>query len=66
MVSLMSANPERAISYVLNKSVTQYMDKDVLILSPNTLTRDAARMLRRYETERSGFVDIKLTHSWGF
>ena len=51
MVSLMSANPERAISYVLNKSVTHYMDKDVLILSPNTLTREAARMLRRYETD---------------
>jgi len=47
----MSENPERAVSYVLTKSVTAYMDKDVLILSPNTLTRDAARMLRRYETD---------------
>ena len=28
----MSTNPERAISYVLNKYVTKYMDKDVLIL----------------------------------
>jgi trk system potassium uptake protein TrkH len=27
------------------------MDKDVLILSPNTQTREAARMLRRYETD---------------
>ena len=51
MCSLMSTNPERAISYVLSKYVTQYMDKDVLILSPNTQTRDAARMLRRYETD---------------
>ena len=47
----MSENPERAVSYVLTKSVTAYMDKDVLILSPNTLTRDAARLLRRYETD---------------
>jgi len=47
----MSENPERAVSYVLSKNVTTYMDKDVLTLSPNTLTRDAARMLRRYETD---------------
>ena len=51
MDSLMSTNPERAVSYVLSKFVTQYMDKDVLILSPNTQTRDAARLLRRYETD---------------
>ena len=37
----MSTNPERAVSYVLSKSVTEYMDKDVLILSQNTLTREA-------------------------
>ena len=35
----MSTNPERAVSYVLNKYVTEYMDKDVLILGENTLTR---------------------------
>jgi trk system potassium uptake protein TrkH len=51
MCSLMSTNPERAVSYVLSKFVTQYMDKDVLILSPNTQTREAARLLRRYETD---------------
>ncbi len=51
MDSLMSTNPERAVSYVLSKFVTQYMDKDVLILSPNTRTREAARLLRRYETD---------------
>ena len=51
MVSFMSTNSERAVSYVLSKSVTQYMDKDVLILSPNTQTREAARMLRHYETD---------------
>jgi len=47
----MSTNSERAISYVLSKYVTQYMDKDVLILRPETQTREAARMLRRYETD---------------
>jgi len=51
MVSLMSTNPERAVSYVLSKYVTNYMDKDVLILNQNTLTRDAARMLRHYERD---------------
>ncbi len=48
----MSTNPERAISYVLSKYVTQYMDKDVLSSqSQNTQTREAARMLRSYETD---------------
>ena len=51
MGSLMSTNPERAVSYVLNKYVTEYMDKDVLILPQDTLTREAARMLRHYETD---------------
>jgi trk system potassium uptake protein TrkH len=51
MDSFMSTNPERAVSYVLSKSVTQYMDKDVLILGLNTHTREAARMLRRYEID---------------
>ena len=51
MGSLMSTNPERAVSYVLNKYVTEYMDKDVLILSEKTETREAARMLRHYETD---------------
>jgi len=47
----MSTNPERAVSYVLNKYVTEYMDKDVLILSKHTQTREAARMLRHYEMD---------------
>ena len=51
MGSLMSTNPERAVSYVLSKYVTEYMDKDVLILGKETLTREAARMLRHYETD---------------
>ena len=57
MGSMMSTNPERAISYVLGKYVTQYMDKDVLILSPHTQTREAARMLRRYETDDIIVID---------
>ena len=51
MGSLMSTNPERAVSYILSKSVSKYMDQDVLILSMNTQTREAARMLRHYETD---------------
>lgn len=51
MGSLMSTNPERAVSYILNKYVTKYMDKDVLILSQKTQTREAARMLQHYETD---------------
>ncbi len=47
----MSTNPERAVSYVLSKYVTNYMNKDVLILSLHTQTREAARMLRHYETD---------------
>lgn len=47
----MSTNPERAVSYVLSKYVTEYMDKDVLILGLDTQTREAARMLRHYETD---------------
>ena len=47
----MSTNPERAVSYVLSKYVSEYMSKDVLILSLDTQTREAARMLRHYETD---------------
>ncbi len=55
----MSTNPERAVSYVLNKYVTNYMDKDVLILGQNTQTREAARMLRHYETDDNIVTDEK-------
>ena len=47
----MSTNPERAVAYVLSKYVSEYMNKDVLILGLNTQTREAARMLRHYETD---------------
>ena len=55
----MSTNPERAVSYVLSKYVTEYMDKDVLILSKHTQTREAARMLRHYETDDIIVTDEK-------
>jgi len=53
----MSTNPERAVSYVLAKYVTEYMDKDVLMLDMDTPTRDAATMLRHYETDDIIVVD---------
>ena len=53
----MSTNPERAVSYVLTKSVTEYMDKDVLMLDMDTSTRDAATMLRHYETDDIIVID---------
>ena len=37
----MSTNPEKAVSYVLSKYVTEYMDKDVLTLDMDTQTREA-------------------------
>ena len=53
----MSANPEKAVSYVLSKYVTEYMNKDVLKLSMKTQTRDAATMLRSYETDDIIVID---------
>ncbi len=55
----MSTNPERAVSYVLSKSVAKYMDKDVLILRLNTRTGEAARMLRHYEKDDIIVTDKK-------
>ena len=55
----MSTNPEKAVSYVLSKSVTEYMNKDVLMLGERTQTRDAATMLRNYETDDIIVIDKK-------
>ena len=55
----MSTNPEKAVSYVLSKYVTEYMNKDVLKLSMKTQTRDAATMLRSYETDDIIVIDDK-------
>ncbi len=53
----MSTNPEKAVSYVLEKYVTEYMNKDVLMLGLRTQTRDAATMLRNYETDDIIVID---------
>ena len=53
----MSTNPEKAVSYVLSKSVIEYMSKDVLMLGLRTQTRDAATMLRSYETDDIIVID---------
>ena len=55
----MSTNPEKAVSYILTKSVSEYMDKDVLLLNQNTLTREAARMLQHYEADDIIVTDEK-------
>jgi trk system potassium uptake protein TrkH len=47
----MSTNPEKAVSYILTKPVSQYMDKDVLLLNQDIRTRVAAKMLHHYETD---------------
>ena len=53
----MSTNPEKAVSYVLSKYVTEYMDKDVLKLDMDTKTREAATMLRHYERDDIIVID---------
>jgi len=55
----MSTNPEKAVSYILTKPVSEFMDKDVLLLNQNTLTRNAARMLQHYETDDIIVTDEK-------
>lgn len=51
----MSANPSKAVSYVNAKPVTDYMDKDVLVLKEETPAKAAARMLG---TERDEIVVV--------
>ena len=53
----MSTNPEKAVSYVLSKYVTEYMDKDVLTLDMDTRTREAATVLRHYERDDIIVID---------
>ena len=47
----MSENPSKSVSYVLSKPVKEYMDQDILMLDESTLTREATRMLQRYERD---------------
>ena len=44
----MSAESQKSVSYVLSKPVSQYMDKDVLVLNQGTSTGTATRLLQRY------------------
>ncbi len=55
----MSSNPEKAVSYVLLKYVTEYMDNDVLMLDLKTKTVDAATLLRKYSTDDIIVIDDK-------
>ena len=55
----MSSAPERSVSYVLTKPVSDYMDRDVLMLNENTLTREAARALQHYERDDIIVTDTK-------
>lgn len=55
----MSSAPERSVSYVLTKPVSAYMDRDVLMLGQNTLTREAARILQHYERDDIIVLDDK-------
>lgn len=57
----MSTNPERAVEYVLTKSVADYMDKEVLMLDQDTLTREATRILQHYERDDIIVMDSKKT-----
>lgn len=54
----MSTASRQSISYVLTKSVSLYMSRDVLMLDETTLTREAAHTLQRYERD-----DIIVTNS---
>jgi len=47
----MSENSSKSVSYVLSKPVKEYMDQDILMLDESTLTREATRMLQRYERD---------------
>ncbi len=47
----MSENSSKSVSYVLSKPVKEYMDQDVLMLDESTLTREATRILQRYERD---------------
>ncbi|KAF6242201.1 potassium transporter Trk, partial [Nitrosopumilus sp. b1] len=54
----MSSNPERSVSYVLTRAVSNYMDTEVLMLEQSTPTREAARMLQHYERDDIIVTDL--------
>lgn len=56
----MSAESQKSVSYVLSKPVSQYMDKDVLVLNQGTSTAAATRLLQRYERDDIVVTDDKM------
>ena len=56
----MSAESQKSVSYVLSKPVSQYMDKDVLVLNQGTSTATATRLLQRYERDDIVVTDDKM------
>lgn len=55
----MSAESQKSVSYILSKPVSQYMDKDVLVLHESTSTSAATRLLQRYERDDIVVTDDK-------
>lgn len=51
MVSSVSANPERSVSYVLNRHVRDYMYKDVMFRKSHVLAHEAAAALHSSEID---------------
>ena len=47
----MSSSAEKSISYVLSRSVSEYMYKEVVLLDKDTSTRSATTILQRYERD---------------
>ena len=56
----MSVEAQKSVSYVLSKSVSQFMDKDVLILHQDTSTATATRLLQRYARHDIIVTDDKM------
>ena len=56
----MSLEAQKSVSYVLSKPVSQFMDKDVLILHQDTSTATATRLLQRYARDDIIVTDDKM------
>ena len=56
----MSVEAQKSVSYVLSKQVSQFMDKDVLILHQDTSTATATRLLQRYARHDIIVTDDKM------
>jgi len=56
----MSLEAQKSVSYVLSKPVSQFMDKDVLILHQDTSTATATRLLQRYSRDDIIVTDDKM------